>query len=247
MRTYLVFRLYGPMASWGQASVGGDRPTGGQPTRSALLGLIAAACGIRRENHEALQALGEGLKFAVKQISAGTLMRDYHTVQAPSQRRGTVAGTRARELREPRINTILSNRDYRCDGLWVVAAEAGGPAAIDLNNVRDRLSKPIFSLYLGRKSCPMSAPLQAQIIDARDAKEALDSVEFPSLTRSAKEDRFWLGAGQSITYFWEGDVTDFPGVSGGRYTTRPWDDPIDRRRWQFGQRELHQLTVEEAL
>ena len=38
MKDYLVFRLYGPMASWGQAAVGGDRPTDIQPSRSAVLG-----------------------------------------------------------------------------------------------------------------------------------------------------------------------------------------------------------------
>ena len=55
MKDYLVFRLYGPLASWGQAAVGGDRPTGLQPTRSAILGLLGAALGIKRDNNQDLE------------------------------------------------------------------------------------------------------------------------------------------------------------------------------------------------
>ena len=57
MNAYLVFRLYGPLASWGMPAVGGDRPTAAQPTRSALLGLLAAGLGIKRDKEYALQAL----------------------------------------------------------------------------------------------------------------------------------------------------------------------------------------------
>ena len=39
MAQYLVFRLYGPLASWGLPAVGGDRQTGLAPSRSAILGL----------------------------------------------------------------------------------------------------------------------------------------------------------------------------------------------------------------
>nr|WP_284509571.1 CRISPR-associated protein Cas5 [Salinivibrio costicola] len=48
MRDYLVFRLYGPLASWGEPAVGGDRPTSAYPSRSAVLGLLGAALGIKR-------------------------------------------------------------------------------------------------------------------------------------------------------------------------------------------------------
>ena len=48
IRDYLVFRLYGPMCSWGDIAVGEVRPSTVHPAKSAILGLIAAALGIKR-------------------------------------------------------------------------------------------------------------------------------------------------------------------------------------------------------
>ena len=82
---YLVIRLYGPLASWGDAAVGGDRPTNIRPTRGALLGLVAAALGIKREDKADLNTLNEALSCHVKQYNAGSLLRDFHTAQVPSE------------------------------------------------------------------------------------------------------------------------------------------------------------------
>ncbi|PAP57596.1 type I-E CRISPR-associated protein Cas5/CasD, partial [Salmonella enterica subsp. enterica serovar Braenderup] len=49
MSQYLVFQLHGPMASWGVDAPGEVRHSQAQPSRSALLGLLAAALGIRRD------------------------------------------------------------------------------------------------------------------------------------------------------------------------------------------------------
>jgi len=65
MRSFLLFRLYGPLASWGEIAVGEVRPTALQPTRSALLGLLGAALGVRRGDDEAFSALGATLRFAI--------------------------------------------------------------------------------------------------------------------------------------------------------------------------------------
>lgn len=63
---YLVFRLYGPMASWGEAAVGGDRPSGLAPSRSAVLGLLGAALGIKRDDASRLDALRASIGIAIK-------------------------------------------------------------------------------------------------------------------------------------------------------------------------------------
>ena len=52
MREFLIFRLYGMMASWGDIAVGELRPTFDHPSRSAIVGLLAAALGIRRDEEE---------------------------------------------------------------------------------------------------------------------------------------------------------------------------------------------------
>lgn len=56
MSQYLIFQLHGPMASWG---VDARRSASYHelPSRSALLGLLAAGVGIRRDDTERLNAL----------------------------------------------------------------------------------------------------------------------------------------------------------------------------------------------
>ena len=46
MTDYLVFQLYGPMASWGEPAVGEMRHTNTIPGRPSILGLLAAALGV---------------------------------------------------------------------------------------------------------------------------------------------------------------------------------------------------------
>ena len=48
MRDYLVFQLYGQLASWGDIAVGETRPSALTPTKSAILGLVAAALRLKR-------------------------------------------------------------------------------------------------------------------------------------------------------------------------------------------------------
>jgi len=240
MNDYLVFRLYGPMASWGQAAVGGDRPTARHPSRSAILGFLSAALGIKRSDDKKLKVLHNCVQVAVKQCVPTTVLRDYHTAQVPSYNKKIVYKTRQSELSEAKLNTILSSRDYRCDGLWVVAVRLQNNTDISLEKLQQALLKPVFMLSLGRKSCPLALPLCPKILIGQSLRMALDT-QFPAITRSHKEDALWLGATAIVTYFWEGDKTEISGQH--VLTTRPCDDPVSRTRWQFQQRAMHQLSV----
>ena len=60
MQEFLIFRLYGSMASWGDIAVGEFRPTFDHPSKSAVIGLIAAAMGIRRDEEERQRELAAG-------------------------------------------------------------------------------------------------------------------------------------------------------------------------------------------
>lgn len=242
MKAYLIFRLYGPMASWGQEAVGGDRNTALCPPRSAILGLLGAALGIKREEQDRLNSLNQSVYVAVKQRVPGSLIRDFHTTQVPSQQKGIVHRTRKNELAETKLNTILSSRDYRCDGLWTIAVSLTDEPLLSLEELKDALKKPVFTLSLGRKSCPLSLPLSPEIIEVNELKSALD-FSFPAITRSEKEDALWLGANGRVTYYWEGNKDDIhhPAVQ----TNYPWNEPVHRERWQFKQHEWHQLSLEE--
>ncbi|RUP82357.1 type I-E CRISPR-associated protein Cas5/CasD [Alteromonas sp. KS69] len=243
MKEYLTFRLYGPLASWGQAAVGGDRPTGLCPTRSAVLGLLGAALGIKREEELRLSELQESVTVAIKQTVPTSLLRDYHTTQVPSHSNKIIHRTRKSELGEDKLNTILSSRDYRCDGLWIVALSLTNAAKFALHELKQALNKPVYTLSLGRKSCPLALPLSPRIVQTEKLKQALDT-EFPPLMRSHKEDSLRLNANDWVSYFWEGDKNEFD--ESGVLTTQPWDEPVNRERWQFKQRVMHQISIREG-
>jgi CRISPR system Cascade subunit CasD len=63
MSQYLVFQLHGPMASWGVDAPGEVRHSHELPSRSALLGLLAAALGIRRDEEERLKNFNQHYSF----------------------------------------------------------------------------------------------------------------------------------------------------------------------------------------
>jgi len=73
MRGYLIFQLYGPLVAWGEQAVGEARNSATRPGRSALLGLLAAALGLRRDDEAGQQRLAESLKFCVKTCTMGTV------------------------------------------------------------------------------------------------------------------------------------------------------------------------------
>jgi CRISPR system Cascade subunit CasD len=232
MRDYLLFRLYGPMSSWGDIAVGEFRPSFAHPSKSAILGLIAAALGLRRDQEEDHRNLAASYRFAIRIDFMGNLLRDYHTAQVPPAQKGVVHPTRRSQLGSPNLNTILSTRDYREDAvytiaLWTIATNS----SYSLAQLMEQLRKPRFTLYLGRKSCPPALPLQPQIVSAPSLKVALEAGVF--------KDAEFLGdlfsTGLSSVY-WEED-----GLSGyiAQHVITRRDDPISRRRWQFAERREH--------
>lgn len=236
---YLVFRLYGPMASWGEIAVGGERRSATHPGRSAILGLIGAALGIERSDAEHQRELVDSYGIAVKLVAPGSILKDFHTAQVPKSERKIIHRTRKSELSVPasRLNTVLSSRDYRTDALAVVAVwiKAESPG-YTLGEIADALKKPAFHLYLGRKSCPLAIPVEAQILSRDSLREALDAAVFSPLIcngfspeRAARKER-GLFEGEAILYFWEEHPN--PGLRQTQRTER-YDQPLNREHWYF--------------
>lgn len=235
---FLVFRLYGPLASWGDTAVGGTRPSHLMPTRSAILGLLAAALGIARSEQSRLDQLSEALHVSAKAESAGVLIRDYHTAQVPSAERKTIWNHRKAETENTKssLNTILSTRDYRADADWVIAISRKPDSDFDLAGLAEALRYPIYPLYLGRKACPPAAPLQPQIVNVDDLASALaTSFESPcynvEATRNIRQ--------PMLVYQWEVDDSGFESAE----TSEQWDEPGIRSRWQFGKRTVFNKRV----
>lgn len=133
----LLLKLCGPMQAWGDASRFTRRDTRNEPSKSGVLGLLAAAQGRRRT--DPLEDLAS-LRFGVRVDQEGTLLRDFQTA-----------------IRwESGKSMPLSYRYYLSDAVFLAAVE--GHRGL-LEGLRDALAEPRFPLYLGRRSCAPSEPV----------------------------------------------------------------------------------------
>ena len=242
MPDFLVFQLYGVLASWGDIAVGEYRPSQGHPSKSAVTGLLAAALGIGREDDAMHAKLGQHYGVAVCVLSAGEMLRDYHTIQVPRGKREYAC--RRDELRLPGMNpktgksnieTILSQRDYRTDALYQISiwsTDDGGP--FTLGELQQALQQPQFNLYLGRKSCPVSLPLHPVILPSMTLKQAFN--DYPSDKAKVWMDS--LASTNLISYFWEPGNLKVDELGMKASMTYPRRDLVSsRKRWQFSNRD----------
>ncbi|ASO22341.1 CRISPR system Cascade subunit CasD [Actinoalloteichus hoggarensis] len=152
----LLLRLAGPLQSWGGPSAFNRRDTRPEPTKSGIVGLLAAALGRTRDESPAdLNALRLGVRIDQE----GSLLRDYHTV---SDYRGVAlpqAGVNAKGVQKttsPAKHTHVTTRFYLQDAVFL-AAVAGRTAFID--ELAAAVRAPAFPPALGRRSCVPTQPL----------------------------------------------------------------------------------------
>ena len=217
MREHLVFGLYAPMGAFGSYAGHERRRSDNVPPRSAILGLLGAALGIDRADADKQTALRR-YRVAVRPMTISEPLRDFHTVQTvpqkikrPSSRRAAVAAIGRN------INTSLTIRDY-CTDVAIAVAVWSESGNWPLRHMAAMLRRPTFVLYLGRKSCPLAAPLDPSIVQAPDPITALRTVTPPD----------WLHPVAP------GGVTcdPFPGGTPDRIVIAPVE-PCDRVKWHF--------------
>ena len=232
MRDFLLFRLYGPMASWGEVAVGETRPSAAHPSKSAILGLVAAALGIKRDKENVLRSLADGYGFGVRVDADGELLRDYHTAQVPPERRKIKYYTRRDELKSDDLYTILSSRDYRTDSCYSIALWQRENSPFDLASIQAALLQPKLPLYLGRKSCPLGLPLRPELLNEETLKQAFDDYVFV-------DEAFGFpmaGLSTERNYYWEHLDDTHAGMASMMSQTRR-DQLHNRQRWQFSERD----------
>jgi CRISPR system Cascade subunit CasD len=137
----LLMQLAGPLQSWGASSRFSRRSTEAAPTKSAVIGLLAAAQG--RERTDDLDDLA-ALRFGVRIDQPGTVLRDFHTAHH-------FVGGEAMPV---------SERFYLADAVFVAAVEGDGKLIDELHQA---LHNPVFLPYLGRRSCPPARPIAAGV------------------------------------------------------------------------------------
>lgn len=153
--TVLLLRLAGPMQAWGADSRFTRRETLRYPTKSGVLGLLAAARGLRRT--DPIEEL-MGLRFGVRVDQPGRLLRDFHT--AHNWRSGA--------------SMPLSERYYLSDAVFVAGVE--GDVSL-LEALDEAVRSPRFPLFLGRRSCPVTGQLGLGVHQG-DVETALTTVNW---------------------------------------------------------------------
>jgi CRISPR system Cascade subunit CasD len=252
---YLLFQCYAPLVSWGTIAVGGERLTFRHPKKSSIIGLIAAALGIKREEEIKNLELVNSIGFATKVISSGVILNDFHTIQVPRINNSILFNTRKDELRynKLKIRTILSNREYLCDALSVIAIWLKDNN-FDIYKLKKSLKYPVFSLYIGRKACTPALPLNPKIIEKDTIKNAFDcyDVNFPLPIDRNSDDitkerithfQKSILKEKITSYYWE--KCDHSGIKATQKNVR-YDVPISRIRWQFTHRYEYLATIEEV-
>lgn len=145
----MLLKLAGPLQSWGLDSRFETRNTNRYPTKSAIIGMIAASLGYTRDQDQNIQKLN-GLDFAVRIDQPGRVLRDYHiaTKYKPS---GAF---------ERNYQTV---RYYLQDAIFVVAVGSTSSGLIDL--ITDSIRNPYYQPFLGRRSCPINADYFIDVVE----------------------------------------------------------------------------------
>lgn len=248
MPNFLLFTLWAPLGAMGEIAVGERRTGFDRPAKSAIMGLLAAALGIERREEERLRELAEGYGLAIRTDRQASILYDYHTAQVPSRRKGGRWTTRRDELAEASLNTVLSKREYREDPWYTLALWAKASPPLGLDELARALERPRFTLWFGRKACPLGLPPSPQLIEAAHLSEAFEQYDRrlsePArrlgsvLLRSGRPTRLHLDRDAAVEL---GPVWRLQGL------VRRRDRLLSRRRWQFGLRdELVAEAVEGA-
>ena len=245
MTGFLVFTLYAPLASWGEIAVGETRGSWNRPSRSAMMGLLAAALGITREKQDDHNALDAGYGIAVRLDAGGASLMDYHTAQTASEIEIKKAfgkerpQTRQALLSAAGLQTILSRRELREDALATACLWARERARWPLEALKEALERPVFILYAGRRANAFGLPIGPTIVEAESLASA-----FAQRPPRRTEDGFEMFDRLKSRTDWGREVAYDPlpqGIASGLATVRietRRDSNPHRERWQFAERAV---------
>ncbi|MBU0464953.1 MAG: type I-E CRISPR-associated protein Cas5/CasD [Proteobacteria bacterium] len=214
----VALRLSGIMQSWGVNSEYTYRNSGLFPTKSAVLGLCCAAKGLSRGSKKEKAFLNKVSDCSMTAIALPRTIttgekswtvnvrriEDFHTIENTK----TAAGKK-------NPNAVMTYRQYLCDAAFLVLLEVNADLAYDL---KEKLSDPVWGVWLGRKTCIPSAPVFAGVFE--NMGEVCDNLlQGKSLNRFTHQ--------KEVLSFEQGSDT---------LMDKPMDYKIDRR--ERGQRRI---------
>jgi CRISPR system Cascade subunit CasD len=167
------------MQSWGTQSRFTVRDTGLEPSKSGTLGLLCAALGIDREDDAGLEPLAS-LLMGVRVDREGLLRVDFHTAQDIMK----ADGDKPKKPKDPKYSS-LSNRYYLANAVFLVGLESEELALLE--RIQAALQRPVWALFLGRKSFVPSEPVPLE--DGLRKNETLEQAlkSYPALCQLEKD------------------------------------------------------------
>ncbi|RMH01263.1 MAG: type I-E CRISPR-associated protein Cas5/CasD [Chloroflexi bacterium] len=179
----LLLQCVAPLQAWGTQSNFTVRDTGREPSKSGIIGLLCAALG--RPRHEPVDDLA-ALRLGVRVDREGQILRDFHT----AGQGGLVKGFLRADGKGISKGTIISNRYYLADAMFLVGLEGKEDEMPLLQTLQNALSNPRWMLFLGRKACPPARPVYLKDgLQDKPLREALE--EYPWLGPDEKYETFF--------------------------------------------------------
>ena len=164
----LLLRLAAPLQAWGSNSKFNIRSTEREPTKSGVVGLLAAALGIQRSDDlKKLEPLN-ALRFGVRVEREGKLLRDFHMVHEMTVKK----------------DSHVTERFYLSDAVFTAALESENREFLE--QLAYALKHPVYPLFLGRRSCPPTLPV---VLGIRDDELLSVLVNEPAVTENCKPTR----------------------------------------------------------
>ena len=137
-----------PLQSWDVGSRHSDRGTLPAPTRSGVLGIIAAAMGLDKNDPNELFHLQrlQVLEMEIFLMKPHRVLRDYHIAQDCRQADGKI-----------KKNSVVTHRSYLEEAQFLICLSCDDEAL--LHSLDESLKNPVWGGWLGRKSCIPASPL----------------------------------------------------------------------------------------
>jgi CRISPR system Cascade subunit CasD len=189
----LAIYLDAPLQSWGVSSHFQRRGTESAPSKSGVLGLIAAAMGIDKHGPDESERLAplSACRFSVFPLATGEntapvlRLEDFHTVGGGYDRDDPVDKLRiARKASGGVSTTIVTRRFYLEQARFAALIE--GDSGI-LQKAAAALEDPVWGVWFGRKCCLPAAPLLPTL--ASSISKALDALLHKTGSRIVGEGR----------------------------------------------------------
>lgn len=166
VRHTLLLRLAGPLQSWGTSSRYTERDTGYEPSKSGVIGILAAALGRPRSNDVSDLAV---LTMGVRVDQEGVPGYDFQSAGAGDDHPGIAQAMDKERTVQRRVESFrrgvivnkgavsISRRHFLQDAVFLVGLE--GDDVAFLRHLDAALRAPVFPIGLGRRGYVPSVPV----------------------------------------------------------------------------------------